>query len=209
MKKKSEHALTYKGDGETPESVWQTFFQDNEKFYQEVSSVVDCGAGSGAFSLSCAMRTDARRIYAYDGYFLNFSNLVENVRNNGVYSIVPDDHHISDKTGREVMSVHNGIVNALDKGDRILCESRSLDELTLPEFDLLRIAVPGQAAEILIGGREKIEKYEPSIIVESVSRQENRRLQRMLEGYGYSAEYSVETERITGIQSVFSFHVKH
>lgn len=208
MDEVSEIALNYTGVGETPDSVLETYFRNHEEFYHGISAVVDCGAGAGAFSLTCARRTDAKKVYAYDGHSANFSSLVENIRNNEMYSVVADDHHISGETARKVMSVSSGVVNLLDMGERILCETRSLDELVIPEFDLLRIAVPGDAIGILKGGERKIKKYEPSMIVESVSPKERTQIEHILEDFGYVEQSRVTANRIIGVESVFSFHAK-
>lgn len=206
MDKEAESEIKFQASGsDSIVTTERTYFQGRSKFYENVKTVVDCGAGSGSFSLLCTTEIPAERVYSYDGFHGNFSTLLDNVRNNSAYSVVPDDHHVSGRTGRRYMNVSSGIVNALGIGERWLIETRKLDDILIPPVDLIRVAVPGDAPSILEGGRNKIHGDRPALIVETVSSFEYARVRKFAAELGYKIMEQARADRIEGVESMISF----
>lgn len=189
--------LKYEGHGiNSSREVSRIFFEKHENFYPENARILDCGAGNGIFSLLAATKAGASVVYAFEGYYRNFFELLGNVIKNSLYGIVADDHHIMGSTGRLHMNVKDGVVNLAGQGEEILVETRCIDDLALPKLDVIKITVPGAAAEILAGASVRIGNDLPSLIVEVLSNKEGKLISRSLERYGYTADSEVEFARL-------------
>ncbi len=186
---------------------YRSFIESHKYFFPENARILDCGAGNGSFSVPAVKMAHAGRVFSYDGYFRNFNQILENVRNNSLYNIVPDDHHILGSTGRYSVHVKNGIVNTVEEGERILVESRKVDELVLPRLDLIKVTVPGAAVSIINGATRRIESDKPSIIAEVISDKEGRELVKLMDGLGMDHDSTVDfssLEKTGGKLLIFS-----
>lgn len=202
----SDVELDYTTAGnEKIEETFEALIGNHEDFYTEKETYIDCGAGSGIFSLLCTTQLKAKRVYAYEGFYENFSRLLENRKKNSAMNIVPDDHHILGNTGRSSLNVQSGIVNAVGAGEHTLIETRNLDDLYLPAVDLINIAVPGAALDIVKGGFRRLTQDMPSVIVETVNGKEQREVKRLLEGVGLSYKSMESLRRLEGVKSTVLF----
>lgn len=193
----SESGLKFEGRGKNSAmEIYRAFMEDHEQLFRENTRILDCGAGSGIFSLLSVEKFGVASAYAYDGYYLNFLEILENIRKNSLFKVVADDHHIMGETERFTVNLKDGIVNKAGYGSRILVEARKVDDLILPEIDLMKITVPGAALEILQGAEDRIRTDHPAMIVEVLSRNEARAITRLLDGLDLKLDSTSEFARI-------------
>ena len=185
--------------------AYEELISNHEDFFPHKSTFIDCGAGSGLFSLLCISVLKAERVYAYEGYYRNFSLLLDNITENSAFNVTADDHHIMGDTGREWLNVESGVVNSLGIGEKILVETRKLDDLTLPGAGFINIAVPGPAKGIIMGGRRRIGKEQPSMMVEIMSGKEEREVRKIVEELGLAHEFTETIQRLEGAESRILF----
>ncbi len=188
---------------EKPEEVYRLFLEEYPDFFIKDATYLDCGSGSGAFSLLCATQLKNVRVFSYEGYYDSFMKLVENVKQNSAYNVKADDHHILGENGRSLLSVKDGIVNKLGIGIKTMVETRKIDSLTLPELNMIKVSVPGAAVEVIKGGYKTIANSLPSLIIEVVSQKEENQILDLVLEIGYTVKGRIDYNRLEGISSTF------
>jgi FkbM family methyltransferase len=156
-------------------------------------AVVDAGAQMGYYSVLCAKRYSAGRVFAFEPLADNFKILLENRGRNGAYQIVPFNHTLGAKNGTVEWFISDSVINNLGIGERRQAETRILDQVTLPEINILKITAPGYVMKVLRGAAGKIKNDHPKLILQADSREESFSIFRFLKPFSYELEEEVES----------------
>lgn len=156
--------------------------------------VVDVGAGFGYYSVLCAKRHNARRVFAFEGLPENFRILLQNRERNSAMQIVPYNHTIGDRSGTMEWYRADSEVNNLGRGEYWQVETRTLDEIVMPDISLLKITAPGYGLDVLKGGMNRIIESHPRLILRIDSRDELLSVVKILKPLDYRLKEEIDNK---------------
>ena len=156
---------------------------------------IGCHIGTVALPISKYIE----KVTAIEAYPLTFEHLKENIKinnikniqvfnlaigdeNKKIYFLDDENIRIKNNTGGMHVITEEDIVNKRLSSDihskKYSNEMKKLDDLNISGFDILLADVEGKEYELLKGGKNKIIKYKPVIIVE-IWNNNKRNLERM------------------------------
>jgi len=156
---------------------------------------IGCHIGTVALPLSKYIE----KVTAIEAYPMTFKHLEEHIKinnikniqvlnlaigdeNKKIYFLDDENIRVKNNTGGMHVITEDDIVNKRLSSDihskKYSNEMKKLDDLNISDFDILLADVEGKEYELLKGGKNKITKYKPIIIVE-IWNNNKRNLERM------------------------------
>ena len=156
---------------------------------------IGCHIGTVALPLSKYIK----KVTAIEAYPMTFKHLEEHIKinnikniqvlnlaigdeNKKIYFLDDENIRVKNNTGGMHVITEDDIVNKRLSSDihskKYSNEMKKLDDLNISDFDILLADVEGKEYELLKGGKNKITKYKPIIIVE-IWNNNKRNLERM------------------------------
>ena len=156
---------------------------------------IGCHIGTVALPLSKYIK----KVTAIEAYPMTFKHLEEHIKinnikniqvfnlaigdeNKKIYFLDDENIRVKNNTGGMHVITEEDIVNKRLSSDihskKYSNEMKKLDDLNISDFDILLADVEGKEYELLKGGKNKITKYKPIIIVE-IWNNNKRNLERM------------------------------
>ena len=156
---------------------------------------IGCHIGTVALPLSKYIE----KVTAIEAYPMTFKHLEEHIKinnikniqvfnlaigdeNKKIYFLDDENIRVKNNTGGMHVITEEDIVNKRLSSDihskKYSNEMKKLDDLNISDFDILLADVEGKEYELLKGGKNKITKYKPIIIVE-IWNNNKRNLERM------------------------------
>ena len=156
---------------------------------------IGCHIGTVALPLSKYIE----KVTAIEAYPMTFKHLEEHIKinnikniqvlnlaigdeNKKIYFLDDENIRVKNNTGGMHVITEDDIVNKRLSSDihskKYSNEMKKLDDLNISDFDILLADVEGKEYELLKGGKNKISKYKPIIIVE-IWNNNKRNLERM------------------------------
>ena len=156
---------------------------------------IGCHIGTVALPLSKYIE----KVTAIEAYPITFKHLEEHIKinnikniqvlnlaigdeNKKIYFLDDENIRVKNNTGGMHVITEDDIVNKRLSSDihskKYSNEMKKLDDLNISDFDILLADVEGKEYELLKGGKNKITKYKPIIIVE-IWNNNKRNLERM------------------------------
>jgi len=140
---------------------------------QESSVFYDIGSNWGHHSLYLAAKPGYQgQIYAFEPVpetFRDLSSVVEQA--NLKERIHCLEVALSDKAEKKTMvlpdAICSGLAQISESKPGVTVNSRTLDDLDLPDPDVIKLDAEGEEAKILLGGKQRLERCKPMIIFES------------------------------------------
>ena len=156
---------------------------------------IGCHIGTVALPLSKYIE----KVTAIEAYPMTFKHLEEHIKinnikniqvlnlaigdeNKKIYFLDDENIRVKNNTGGMHVITEDDIINKRLSSDihskKYSNEMKKLDDLNISDFDILLADVEGKEYELLKGGKNKITKYKPIIIVE-IWNNNKRNLERM------------------------------
>ena len=156
---------------------------------------IGCHIGTVALPISKYIE----KVTAIEAYPMTFKHLEEHIKinnikniqvlnlaigdeNKKIYFLDDENIRVKNNTGGMHVITEDDIVNKRLSSDihskKYSNEMKKLDDLNISDFDILLADVEGKEYELLKGGKNKITKYKPIIIVE-IWNNNKRNLERM------------------------------
>ena len=156
---------------------------------------IGCHIGTVALPLSKYIE----KVTAIEAYPITFKHLEEHIKinnikniqvlnlaigdeNKKIYFLDDENIRVKNNTGGMHVITEDDIINKRLSSDihskKYSNEMKKLDDLNISDFDILLADVEGKEYELLKGGKNKITKYKPIIIVE-IWNNNKRNLERM------------------------------
>lgn len=174
----------------------------------EKSVILDIGANTGIYSIASAAMSGGSQIYSFEPNPVNYRRLLKNIEINSFTNIttfqqavgafkgaigftVPEKDMISD-TSSALESFSKSTYSGDIEWKNIEAEQIMLDDfcsdLTLDKVDLIKIDVEGYELSVLKGASKLIERFRPTILIESFLNEEKR---KYLEDLVVSNNYTI------------------
>ena len=156
---------------------------------------IGCHIGTLALPLSKSFK----KITAIEAYPPTFEHLKENIKLNNIKNIETYNFALGDKSeevyfldktndrlinntgGMHVITeddIKNKRLSSEIHSKKIINQMIKLDDTNINEFDILIVDVEGKEYEVLLGGKEKIQQFNPIILIE-IWGNKKRRLENM------------------------------
>ena len=158
--------------------VWEPHITNFVKLYNniyKIQNIIDVGANFGYHTLLFS-REVTEKVYAFEPQIQNFQLLKNNVNHNNINNIELFNFACGDTICDIKMSLIPNNTENVNMGDftpnllktNNFSETKSilLDEMNLPQIDLIKIDVQGWEKKVLLGASNILEKYKPVLIVE-------------------------------------------
>jgi FkbM family methyltransferase len=159
-----------------------------ERLVRPGMTVYDIGAQAGFYTL-CLSRIvgETGRVFAFEPLADNVRNLLEHVRMNGLRNVRIVQAAVAGCSGlRGFTTDQNAFENALAGGDSgLLVPTVSLDLLSLPPPNLIKMDIEGGESEALRGSRRILRENRPVVLVALHSREHARFCGGFLKSLGY------------------------
>ena len=151
--------------------------------------MVDIGAQYGDYAILLSKVYKAT-VYTFEPLPENFKEIIENIKLNGLNErqIQAFNVALGNKDKTEVLSYSGEMANNIGEGKRIEVEFRTLDSYKIKP-DIMKIDVEGFELDVLEGGVETIKKYHPKIIIETHSKEWERRTKEFLSRFDYRLKH--------------------
>jgi FkbM family methyltransferase len=131
-------------------------------------TVYDIGAQAGYYTL-CFSRLvgDNGRVFAFEPFADNIRNLLEHVRMNGLRNVRIVQAAVAGCTGLQGFSADRGACqNTLaDEENALIVPTVSLDSVSLPLPDLIKMDIEGGESEALRGSRRILSERRPILLI--------------------------------------------
>jgi FkbM family methyltransferase len=170
------------------------------KLADEADVIFDVGANNGVYALISKAVNPKAKVFAFEPIERIFEKLEENNRLND-YDIVCLKYGVSNKDGTAVMydipveDSYSSSLNsefASERGDEITpTEIKTLrldtfiEQNDLPQVDLIKIDVETFEPEVLEGLGEYVEKFKPTMLIEVLTDDVARRIEKLVGGKDY------------------------
>lgn len=156
---------------------------------KEGQVVVDIGAQYGDYAILCSKVYKAK-VYTFEPLPENFKEITENIKLNGLNErqIQAFNVALGNKDKTEILSYSGEMANNFGEGNRIEVEFRTLDSYKIKP-DLMKIDVEGFELDVLEGAIETIKKYHPKIIIETHSKELEKKTKEFLSRFDYRLKH--------------------
>ena len=180
------------------------------------TTIIDIGANTGVYALVAKTANYNADVYAFEPIKQVFDKLRGNCVINH-YPIECLEYAVSNNDGtakvflpatEHVYSVTvnqnrlGGSIRVYEQEVKTKRLSSFIEERKIMNIDLMKIDVETHEVEVLEGMGRYLEEMRPSIILEVLTDEVGRRLEKALEGKGYSFFYIDEEGPITGVQQL-------
>lgn len=138
-----------------------------EQLVRRGMTAYDIGAQAGFYTL-CLSRLVGEEglVFAFEPFAENVRNLLEHVHMNGLRNVRIVQAAVAGSSGMRAFTTDRGTCqNALAKDDTLLVPAVSLDSLSLPPPNLLKIDIEGGESEALKGSKHLILAHRPIVLV--------------------------------------------
>jgi FkbM family methyltransferase len=139
-----------------------------ERLVRPGMTVYDIGAQAGFYTLCLSrMVGETGRVFAFEPFADNVRNLLEHVRMNGLSNVRIVQAAVAGCSGVGGFTTdQNAFGNALTAEDAaLLVPTVSLDSLSLPPPDLIKMDIEGGESEALRGSRRILRENRPVVLV--------------------------------------------
>jgi FkbM family methyltransferase len=131
-------------------------------------TVYDIGAQAGFYTLCLSrMVGEKGRVIAFEPFADNVRNLLEHVRMNGLRNVRIVQAAVGESSGLRAFTTDRGeCQNRIeDAAAQFLIPAVSLDSLSLPPPDLIKMDIEGGESEALRGARRTLSEQRPLVLV--------------------------------------------
>jgi FkbM family methyltransferase len=199
------------------------------KFCKPGGIVIDVGANIGDWSLPMAKAVGTEgKLFAFEPLPFMREALEKTLKINRLTQASVFDFALSNQTGRTQFAIHQHGDQIVDSGkSRLGALSGNsvhieVNAITLDRFisqqkpariDFIKVDVEGHECQVLEGGRETLEKFQPALIIEAgnESVDERRKIKSLLSGLNYeiigiaidNGVVEVDWEQYVGMQNPF------
>ena len=144
-----------------------------DKYLDRSSVVVEVGSFCGDHTVYLSKK--CKTVYAFEGELTNFYHLISTLFLNDCYNVIPENRVIGNGEMVRLATDKDGDIWGWSRrynasggrfvvgGDR---KAERLDDLNLPEIDLLKIDVEGMDLRVLKGASNLIDECHPLILFE-------------------------------------------
>jgi len=149
---------------------WEPHLTQFVQLY-EAKTIVDIGANFGYHTLLFSKQAT---VYAFEPQSQNYQLLLDNIELNNITNVIPYNFACGDTNCYVKMPIIDTKSN-VNMGDitpdfvssnYTTTKSIVLDEMDLPQIDLIKIDVQGWEKKVLIGSRNILATWKPALIVE-------------------------------------------
>jgi len=180
---------------------------------------VDAGANIGGYTQMLALSVCAGgRVHSFEPFRLTFQMLNANVALGGLVNVHTHQKALSNKHGRSravgtdvrdpgqqtiwnslviprqsVLQNEGGMIWHEEEAEYEELEHTTLDSLSLPRLDFIKIDVEAMEGHVLLGGLETIERHHPSILVEIKGFQRRKIHTLLVRDLGYDCRSVLST----------------
>ena len=156
---------------------------------KEGQVVVDIGAQYGDYAILCSKVYKAK-VYTFEPLPENFKEITENIKINGLNErqIQAFNVALGNKDKTEVLSYSGDMANNIGEGEKIEVKFRTLDSYKIKP-DIMKIDVEGFELDVLEGAVETIKKFHPKIIIETHSKELEKRTKEFLSRFDYRLKH--------------------
>jgi FkbM family methyltransferase len=159
-----------------------------ERLVRPGMTVYDIGAQAGFYTLCLSrMVGETGRVFAFEPFADNVRNLLEHVRINALRNVAIVQAAVAGCSGvrgftTDRGSCENGLVG---EDAALLVPTVSLDSLSLPSPDLIKMDIEGGESEALRGARQVLSEHRPVVLVALHSADHARFCGDFLQSLGY------------------------
>ncbi len=163
--------------------------------------VVDAGANIGTHTVAFAnMVGPTGVVHAFEPQRRNFLMLAGNVAINGLENVFCHQAAVGDAMGKirlpplpasDTNFNFSAVSIAGGSNDGESVPLVTLDSLDLPSCQVIKIDTEGMEPQVLNGARSLIDRYRPFLYLENNEAGASQRLSTLLDGYGYTAWWSI------------------
>jgi len=134
-------------------------------------TVIDIGANIGNHSLFFALKTDVKRVYAFEPVKESFEILEKNVKiNNLMDKVIINNYALGDKEARvdkEEFNIRHLGATSVFESENGEMEEKTLDGMKMEDvIALIKIDVEGFEEKVIKGAMDTIKKYKPILMIE-------------------------------------------
>ena len=151
--------------------------------------MVDLGAQYGDYAILCS-KVYKTKVYTFEPLPENFKEITENIKLNELNErqIQAFNVALGNKDKTEMLSYSGEMANNIGEGKKIEVDFRTLDSYKIKP-NLIKIDVEGFELDVLEGAVETIKDYHPKIIIETHSKELEKRTKEFLSKFDYRLKH--------------------